>query len=137
MLSEAECEQARQARDPRFDGRFFVGVLTTGIYCRPVCPVRIPIPDLLTRLRYEGVRKDADDQVAGSGSRRKPGEAAAWNGWAHLASRPALYRSAGSMAAALHFLAPDRIEPWTDCRSAPKPAPKTLHQLVKKEGYDE
>jgi len=35
-------ELARQTRDPRFDGRFYVGVLTTGIYCRPVCPVRIP-----------------------------------------------------------------------------------------------
>lgn len=35
-------ENARQARDPRFDGRFFIGVLSTGIYCRPVCPVRIP-----------------------------------------------------------------------------------------------
>jgi AraC family transcriptional regulator of adaptative response / DNA-3-methyladenine glycosylase II len=30
------------ARDARFDGRFFTGVLTTGIYCRPVCPVRQP-----------------------------------------------------------------------------------------------
>jgi AraC family transcriptional regulator of adaptative response / DNA-3-methyladenine glycosylase II len=28
------------ARDRRFDGRFFTGVLTTKIYCRPVCPVR-------------------------------------------------------------------------------------------------
>lgn len=37
------CERARQARDPRFDGRFFIGVKTTGIYCRPVCPVRIPL----------------------------------------------------------------------------------------------
>lgn len=35
-------EDARQTRDARFDGRFFVGVLTTGIYCRPVCPVRVP-----------------------------------------------------------------------------------------------
>ncbi|MEZ5491621.1 MAG: AlkA N-terminal domain-containing protein [Gammaproteobacteria bacterium] len=43
MLSDAEVyELARQNRDPRFDGRFFVGVTTTGIYCRPVCPVRIP-----------------------------------------------------------------------------------------------
>jgi AraC family transcriptional regulator, regulatory protein of adaptative response / DNA-3-methyladenine glycosylase II len=37
-----EYENARQSRDPRFDGRFFVAVITTGIYCRPVCPVRIP-----------------------------------------------------------------------------------------------
>lgn len=32
------CERARLARDPRFDGLFFVGVLSTGIYCRPICP---------------------------------------------------------------------------------------------------
>lgn len=31
-------ERARLARDPRFDGRFFIGVTTTGIYCRPICP---------------------------------------------------------------------------------------------------
>src|SRR5215469_13084991 len=32
------CDRARLARDPRFDGRFFIGVKTTGIYCRPICP---------------------------------------------------------------------------------------------------
>src|SRR5467141_1025858 len=34
------CDRARIARDPRFDGWFFTGVLTTRIYCRPVCPVK-------------------------------------------------------------------------------------------------
>lgn len=33
---------ALQARDARFDGRLFVGVTSTGIYCRPVCRVRLP-----------------------------------------------------------------------------------------------
>ncbi|MEK7355735.1 MAG: Ada metal-binding domain-containing protein, partial [Bdellovibrionota bacterium] len=32
--------KAMLSRDPRFDGRFFVGVKTTGIYCRPICPAR-------------------------------------------------------------------------------------------------
>lgn len=32
------CEQARRTRDPRFDGLFFTAVLSTRIYCRPVCP---------------------------------------------------------------------------------------------------
>jgi AraC family transcriptional regulator of adaptative response / DNA-3-methyladenine glycosylase II len=32
------CDRARLARDPRFDGRFFIGVTSTGIYCRPICP---------------------------------------------------------------------------------------------------
>jgi AraC family transcriptional regulator of adaptative response / DNA-3-methyladenine glycosylase II len=40
MLDEAECERARVGRDPAYDGRFFTGVRTTRIYCRPVCPVR-------------------------------------------------------------------------------------------------
>lgn len=39
-LDHAECERARVARDRSYDGRFFTGVRTTGIYCRPVCPVR-------------------------------------------------------------------------------------------------
>ena len=42
LLNTDEYEDARQSRDPRFDGRFFIGVLTTGIYCRPICRVRIP-----------------------------------------------------------------------------------------------
>nr|WP_281355515.1 Ada metal-binding domain-containing protein [Vibrio agarilyticus] len=32
------CHRARMARDPRFDGRFFVAISTTGIFCRPICP---------------------------------------------------------------------------------------------------
>ncbi len=31
-------DEARISRDPRFDGRFFIAVRTTGIYCRPICP---------------------------------------------------------------------------------------------------
>jgi AraC family transcriptional regulator of adaptative response / DNA-3-methyladenine glycosylase II len=37
------CERARYARDPAFDGRIFIGVRSTRIYCRPVCPVRQPL----------------------------------------------------------------------------------------------
>lgn len=36
------CYRAGQSRDPRFDGRFFTGVTSTGIYCRPICPARTP-----------------------------------------------------------------------------------------------
>ncbi len=39
-LDAKTCDRARIARDRRFDGRFFTGVLTTRIYCRPTCPVR-------------------------------------------------------------------------------------------------
>ena len=39
-LDSETCDRARIARDPAYDGLFFTGVRTTGIYCRPVCPVR-------------------------------------------------------------------------------------------------
>ena len=41
-LDRLACYRAIQARDARFDGRFFTGVRTTGIYCRPICPARCP-----------------------------------------------------------------------------------------------
>ncbi len=41
-LDPAACYRALVARDARFDGRFFVGVTTTGVYCRPICPARTP-----------------------------------------------------------------------------------------------
>ena len=34
------CSRARLSRDARFDGKFFIGVFTTRIYCRPICPAR-------------------------------------------------------------------------------------------------
>jgi AraC family transcriptional regulator of adaptative response / DNA-3-methyladenine glycosylase II len=37
-LDSRVCDRARLARDRRFDGKFFIGVVTTGIYCRPICP---------------------------------------------------------------------------------------------------
>jgi AraC family transcriptional regulator, regulatory protein of adaptative response / DNA-3-methyladenine glycosylase II len=41
-LDPDHCYQIIKARDARFDGMFYVGVSTTGIYCRPVCTVRTP-----------------------------------------------------------------------------------------------
>jgi len=39
-LDRETCDRARLARDPAYDGLFFVGVRTTRIYCRPICPAR-------------------------------------------------------------------------------------------------
>ena len=41
-LADNDCYLALKARDARFDGSFFTGVTSTGIYCRPVCSVRTP-----------------------------------------------------------------------------------------------
>jgi AraC family transcriptional regulator, regulatory protein of adaptative response / DNA-3-methyladenine glycosylase II len=38
MLNWQTCSRARLSRDARFDGKFFIGVLTSGVYCRSICP---------------------------------------------------------------------------------------------------
>jgi AraC family transcriptional regulator of adaptative response / DNA-3-methyladenine glycosylase II len=41
-IENAMFTKARLSRDPRFDGTFFVAVKTTGIFCRPICPAKLP-----------------------------------------------------------------------------------------------
>lgn len=48
-MTPAECSRARRSRDARFDGLFFIAVKTTGIFCRPICPV---VPPLETNVEY-------------------------------------------------------------------------------------
>lgn len=60
QLDPDACFDALCARDRRFDGVFFVGVTTTGIYCRPVCPARTP-----GRGRCEFFRRAAEAERAG------------------------------------------------------------------------
>lgn len=42
QLDQDRCYRALKSRDARFDGQFFTAVLTTGVYCRPVCPAPTP-----------------------------------------------------------------------------------------------
>ena len=41
-LDRRVCDRARRSRDARFDGKFFIAVTSTKIYCRPICPARSP-----------------------------------------------------------------------------------------------
>jgi len=42
-ISADVCYRALSSHDARFDGRFFTAVTSTGVYCRPVCPARVPL----------------------------------------------------------------------------------------------
>ncbi|MDZ4052958.1 MAG: Ada metal-binding domain-containing protein, partial [Phenylobacterium sp.] len=42
-LDDDACYRALSMRDARLDGKIFVGVRTTGIYCRPICPAWTPL----------------------------------------------------------------------------------------------
>lgn len=57
--NEQQFYRAHLARDPRFDGKFFVAVKTTGIYCRPVCPARKAALKNLTFYLYAAQAEEA------------------------------------------------------------------------------
>jgi AraC family transcriptional regulator of adaptative response / DNA-3-methyladenine glycosylase II len=87
MLDAAECEQARMSRDPAYDGRFFTGVRTTRIYCRPVCPVR---PARAANVRFYPSAAAAEAAGFRPCLRCRPETApfcAAWNGSLTTAQR--------------------------------------------------
>lgn len=101
--------------------------------CGEVCPVKIPIPDLLVRLRQESVDGDRvhPAKVAGHGSKRSATEALAWKGWRWMHAHPAIYRIGTGIGARFRSLQPQSLGAWTRFRSAPKLAAATLHQRVK------
>jgi L-lactate dehydrogenase complex protein LldF len=106
--------------------------------CGEVCPVRIPIPQLLNRLRWESVRRDGRGETPGQGGRRKATQAGLWRAWAGLASHPALYRIAVGSASRFRRLLPQQLGPWTSVRKAPRIADRPLRELIKeREGRDE
>lgn len=104
--------------------------------CGEVCPVRIPLPQLINRIRAESVNQGGyRGNVQGQGSLRKSAEAMTWSAWKTLYRQPRLYRSFGWLATRFRMLTPKHLGAWTRYRTAPKPAPKTLHELAAKEGY--
>ena len=56
LPSREEMERAYQVSDASYDGLFFLGVRTTGIFCRPSCPARKPKPE---NVEFFAMPKDA------------------------------------------------------------------------------
>jgi L-lactate dehydrogenase complex protein LldF len=105
--------------------------------CAQVCPVEIPITELILRLRNESAQRDPGSRVLGSGQGRNRLEAAAWKMWARAHRSPSIYRLLGFSATRLRWLIPSRLpvlSAWTSARVTPRPARRTLHELARKEG---
>lgn len=102
--------------------------------CGEVCPVRIPIPEMLLRLRREAKQDPRPDVLAlrGQGAAKSNLEAFAWRSFSLFASHPALYKTSCWFATRLRGLIPSKLGPWTRCRTAPKPAANTLRELMAK-----
>ncbi|HVZ60938.1 MAG TPA: AlkA N-terminal domain-containing protein [Terriglobales bacterium] len=86
-LDQASCLQALHSRDRRFDGRFFVGALTTKVYCRSTCPKSLSKPSNAIWFLCARTAEDAGFRPC---KRCRPGASPgtpAWRGTAAIVSR--------------------------------------------------
>ncbi len=127
---------------PQMEGLERAGVLATASSlcgaCGEVCPVKIPIPDLIRRLRNESYDQDGNAVVAGGGYKKNLAETLVWKGW-ELANRaPVIHelgiRMAGAMGKHLPRVGP--LKQWTSVRTVPRLARGTLHERVRNEGVN-
>jgi L-lactate dehydrogenase complex protein LldF len=105
--------------------------------CSEVCPVEIPIPDILVRLRREATHADAGSRVAGKGTGRTVAEDLAWQAWAAVLRRPGLYRVSAWFATRFRSLIPGDmplLKAWTMSRTKPLPASRSLQERLRSEG---
>lgn len=102
--------------------------------CSEVCPVKIPIPDLLMRLRHELWSKspqDSEKQVMrGQGASYNRLEHLVYQTWAWVYRSPVRYRMASWLMTRLRFLTPKQQAGWTTARIPLTPAPRRLRDQV-------
>ena len=105
--------------------------------CVEVCPVKIPITDILLRLRHDKVESKRKISLAESGGIKAKTERLVWKGWAMVFANPEIYRLKSYGIAKIGNFTPGWLpilRKWTSVRSKPRFAKKNLHQLVREEG---
>jgi L-lactate dehydrogenase complex protein LldF len=101
--------------------------------CGEVCPVKIPIPEMLIRLRQESVRdpkERVEHPLRGQGASFDPKLKLAWKIWQSIYAHPGRYRLFGWLATRLRGLTPTQQLGWTQNHVPLKPAPKTLREQL-------
>lgn len=101
--------------------------------CVEVCPVKIPIVDILVRLRNEAqARPDSEEaSLRGSGAARTVSGTAVWSVWAQVYSKLGLYQLASWFMSRGRALSPTDQGAWTRSRTPLVPAARRLRDLLK------
>jgi L-lactate dehydrogenase complex protein LldF len=101
--------------------------------CNEVCPVKIPITDILVRLRNEAQAKPEteDATLRGSGAARTRVASTVWSVWSQVYSKSGLYKMASWFMSRGRSLSPSEQGAWTRSRTPLVPAPKRLRDLMK------
>jgi AraC family transcriptional regulator of adaptative response / DNA-3-methyladenine glycosylase II len=91
------CYRAFRTRDPRFDGRLFGGVTTSRIYCRPICPARMPKRENMTFYATAAAAQEAGFRPCLRCRPETAPEFAAWRGTSNTVSRALALIDAGAL----------------------------------------
>src|SRR5580693_7917378 len=86
-LNHEACYRALSTRDARFDGRMFVAVRTTGVYCRPICPARTPRRENITFYPTASAEQEAGFRPCLRCRPESSPDLAAWRGTSNTVSR--------------------------------------------------
>ncbi|MET4685372.1 bifunctional transcriptional activator/DNA repair enzyme AdaA [Brevundimonas faecalis] len=97
MLDQEACHRAVLTRDPRFDGRFFTCVKTTGIYCRPVCPARTPKRENMSFVASAAAAEEAGFRACLRCRPETAPDMGAWRGTSNTVSRALNLIEAGAL----------------------------------------
>ena len=128
--------------NPQVEGLKKAGILATASSlceaCAEVCPVKIPIPQLLRRLRNESYTREPSGTVKGCGCQHNLIDSLVWKGWEMINTHPrfnAIGRKIMSVVGSkIPPLGPLKL--WNRYRIPPKFARKSLHQLVEEQGVE-
>ncbi len=91
------CYRALQSRDARFDGLLFVGVTSTGIYCRPVCPARTPVFENCRFFASAAAAQEAGFRPCLRCRPETAPELASWRGTSNTVSRALAFIADGAL----------------------------------------
>jgi AraC family transcriptional regulator, regulatory protein of adaptative response / DNA-3-methyladenine glycosylase II len=97
LPADPVCYRALSTRDARFDGRLFVGVTSTGIYCRPICPARTPRPEHCRFFPSAAAAQEAGFRPCLRCRPELSPDAAAWRGTSNTVSRALALIAAGAL----------------------------------------
>jgi AraC family transcriptional regulator of adaptative response / DNA-3-methyladenine glycosylase II len=96
-LDVGACYRAFSTRDARFDGRLFGGVRTTRVYCRPICPARMPKRENMTFFATAAAAQEAGFRPCLRCRPETAPEFAAWRGTSNTVSRALALIDAGAL----------------------------------------
>jgi AraC family transcriptional regulator of adaptative response / DNA-3-methyladenine glycosylase II len=96
-LDSDACFRALATRDARFDGRIFVSVKTTGIYCRPICPARTPKRENVTFFASAAAAQEAGFRPCLRCRPESAPDLGAWRGASNTVSRGLALIEAGAL----------------------------------------